>query len=679
MLVIEQSEMEQLPGPEQKRLRSAPKPMSATATRAWQGAQKDFAAVERSRKNADREIHSRRRLTAGQLQAKFVAEMVKVARQAAIPNTPGIWKQQAHVTRKSTALFLEMKADLFASRGLSTDSGSDREEGDEEEADEAEEEDAVGQPASSSEVAERHPCADCGRGFKTLAGLLSHKKACQKPQIKSLQIESSGSDSESPDEADYKTLSTRRLRELAETGELASREVEVWWTVESAWFRGTVTRVRLGSRAHAEKSISIEVKYDDGERRKLLEADQEMRLVRRAGRDPGSSSDDSDSSEDENQGGGLYANKVTRVGPEYQCKIPDGRARSGPGRLEVDSAQTLAARVGTVVFDPRRVKPKPLAAYMAALKRPSDPADQGAPGLAAEDAYRRSLLMDCAGLFRGNRAAVVAGSSIDEPEFVAEPWPMELGPKPEVSDTDPCASIHGVARGKVPLGAPDIVSEPVKAVPLDVGLAHLHACGYDVSKAKKQLGLEGLAAAKAPQVGPDKRTLRFQDAIRMHGKDFAKACTVLNAQRVKGRQSDPVSVADLTVFYYSEFKHSSAYRQWKRSTQYLRSKEACAQLRGLGPPDRTGLLAASPRKQPRASHSRSSRYCGVSWSSAKSCWRAVVRVKGHTVTLGGFAAERAAAAAYDKAAFKHHGASAHLNFRNEDERLLLSTNTHQQD
>jgi len=57
----------------------------------------------------------------------------------------------------------------------------------------------------------------------------------------------------------------------------------------------------------------------------------------------------------------------------------------------------------------------------------------------------------------------------------------------------------------------------------------------------------------------------------------------------------------------------------------------------------------------------SSRYKGVHWSTARGYWCAHIKVSGKQLYLGRFADERTAAAAYNAAALRLHGAFACLN------------------
>jgi hypothetical protein len=60
--------------------------------------------------------------------------------------------------------------------------------------------------------------------------------------------------------------------------------------------------------------------------------------------------------------------------------------------------------------------------------------------------------------------------------------------------------------------------------------------------------------------------------------------------------------------------------------------------------------------------SRSSRYKGVSWCSRMRKWVSKISVAGKSVHLGYFNDEASAARAFDRAALKHRGRYAYLNF-----------------
>lgn len=61
----------------------------------------------------------------------------------------------------------------------------------------------------------------------------------------------------------------------------------------------------------------------------------------------------------------------------------------------------------------------------------------------------------------------------------------------------------------------------------------------------------------------------------------------------------------------------------------------------------------------------SSQYKGVSWYRRDRRWQASIRINGKSTALGMFQSELLAAMEYDKAALKHFGEHAKLNFPNE--------------
>ena len=63
----------------------------------------------------------------------------------------------------------------------------------------------------------------------------------------------------------------------------------------------------------------------------------------------------------------------------------------------------------------------------------------------------------------------------------------------------------------------------------------------------------------------------------------------------------------------------------------------------------------------------SSRYKGVCWEQVRNKWRARITVNGKRISLGNFADEHDAAAAYDSAAGEFFGAFANLNIIKEPE------------
>jgi len=60
----------------------------------------------------------------------------------------------------------------------------------------------------------------------------------------------------------------------------------------------------------------------------------------------------------------------------------------------------------------------------------------------------------------------------------------------------------------------------------------------------------------------------------------------------------------------------------------------------------------------------SSTFKGVTWEKNANKWRARIQVSGKDISLGYFHIEAEAAKAYDKAAIKHYGEFAWLNFKN---------------
>ena len=118
-----------------------------------------------------------------------------------------------------------------------------------------------------------------------------------------------------------------------------------------------------------------------------------------------------------------------------------------------------------------------------------------------------------------------------------------------------------------------------------------------------------------------------------------------------------VTVAQLTVFFYSQWKHTTAYRQWRRSVQQIQAREAAAAESNTQQTKRRGGLMHGGKKGNKSSH-----FYGVTWIKSEKKWRAMIRTKGRNIDLGMYDDEYAAAMAYDKAAHKHLGKNATLNF-----------------
>ncbi|MCK4959402.1 MAG: hypothetical protein KAT00_08370 [Planctomycetes bacterium] len=72
------------------------------------------------------------------------------------------------------------------------------------------------------------------------------------------------------------------------------------------------------------------------------------------------------------------------------------------------------------------------------------------------------------------------------------------------------------------------------------------------------------------------------------------------------------------------------------------------------------------------SRSGKSRYKGVHWSEERGRFRATITFHGKRVHLGYFRDEVKAAKAYDKAARKHYGEFAYLNFPEEEDHCKSS-------
>jgi hypothetical protein len=205
----------------------------------------------------------------------------------------------------------------------------------------------------------------------------------------------------------------------------------------------------------------------------------------------------------------------------------------------------------------------------------------------------------------------------------------------------------------------DEEDEEKEPIPTDIGLRHLHSCSYNVATARRGLErlVEEMEVDELVLTPADAR--RFADAIKEYGKDFRRVCRAMNKEGKAEVGYRKVTVAQLTVFFYSQWKHTTAYRQWRRSVQQIQAREAAAAENDAKKPGRTGGLMHGKGAN---DNSKSSTFFGVTWRKTEKQWRAIVRSKGRSIDLGLFDDEFAAAKAYDKAAHKYHGKHAHLNF-----------------
>lgn len=74
---------------------------------------------------------------------------------------------------------------------------------------------------------------------------------------------------------------------------------------------------------------------------------------------------------------------------------------------------------------------------------------------------------------------------------------------------------------------------------------------------------------------------RFEAAIEQHGKNFRRVLAAMNrrpdgeaTQRIKPGPGSAVSMAGLTLFYYSQWKHTKAHKEWHDRWQ-VRSRDRC--------------------------------------------------------------------------------------------------------
>ena len=227
--------------------------------------------------------------------------------------------------------------------------------------------------------------------------------------------------------------------------------------------------------------------------------------------------------QDENQ----FENAVIRIGQEYQCTEIQTSSAEMPSKSDC----TADCRAGQVVWDPTRISTFELQRYLTML-RSSDSQDT-------------------------------------TDEYFVDPWPHEAcGPKPQVQDhdNDPC---NGLNRGEIPSDHP--IVKPISAYPLriDSALRHLAKCNYDTEQAG--LGLQDLIQKENAEV--DYATAIIE-AIKTYGKDFAKVCSAINEATDRlGSRREPVTVAHVTEFYYSKWRHTDSCKEWRHSAQYRQSKQ----------------------------------------------------------------------------------------------------------
>ena len=88
----------------------------------------------------------------------------------------------------------------------------------------------------------------------------------------------------------------------------------------------------------------------------------------------------------------------------------------------------------------------------------------------------------------------------------------------------------------------------------------------------------------------------------------------------------------------------------------------------LSPAAPSSLVSEARREGKRA---RTSRYLGVSWSSANGQWRAQISERSRNIHLGLFTDERRAAEAYDAKAIALRGPRAQINFHPETGQVVI--------
>jgi hypothetical protein len=262
------------------------------------------------------------------------------------------------------------------------------------------------------------------------------------------------------------------------------------------------------------------------------------------GSDTGSGSDDESSSSSSSRSSSDEENAIIRVGDGYQCTdIPFPAIEMAMASRKEIADDDNDARAGQVVWDPTRIAAPELQSYLTALRH----SESDANDVREEEEHMTHV----------------------------DPWPRDaLGPKPQAEehDKDPCA---GVKRGLIPSEHPNVKPLAAHPVRIDIGLHHLAENNYDVSLAGT--GLYGLIKREKDTAAAHDANL-MAEAIKTYGKDLAAVCRATNeAAEAKavglGGKYERVTVAHVTEFYYSKWRHTNACEQWRRSAQYRQIKE----------------------------------------------------------------------------------------------------------
>lgn len=77
---------------------------------------------------------------------------------------------------------------------------------------------------------------------------------------------------------------------------------------------------------------------------------------------------------------------------------------------------------------------------------------------------------------------------------------------------------------------------------------------------------------------------------------------------------------------------------------------------------RPATVSQNVCNSPKRAMKARSKYKGLEWDRVQNKWKARIQVNKRKIYLGSYASETDAAGAYDKAAKKHHGEFANLNF-----------------